>query len=51
VQIGELEQLVKDEIVQRKEEGYDVAVVEKSFLKTEKKTILELNEFMRALDH
>jgi len=50
VQISELEQLVKDEIVQRKEKSYDVEEIEKRFLKTMKKAISELNEFMRALE-
>jgi len=50
VQIGELEQLVRDEIVQRKEEGYDVAVIEKRFLRTKKKTASRLNEFWKALE-
>jgi len=51
VQIGELEQLVKDEIAQRKEEGYDVAVTEKRFLGTKKKTVSKLNEFWKALEN
>ncbi len=50
MQISELEQLVKDEIVQRKDEGYEVEEIEKRFLRTEKKTISELSEFMRALE-
>jgi len=50
VQVGELELLVRDEIVQRKEEGYDVAEIEKRFLRTKKKTVSKLNEFWKALE-
>jgi len=51
VQIKELEQIVKDEIVQRKEEGYDVAEIEKRFLKTEKRSVSQLNRFSKALEN
>jgi len=51
VQIKDLEQIVKDEIVQRKEEGYDVAEIEKRFLKTEKRSVSQLNRFLKALEN
>jgi ADP-ribosylglycohydrolase len=48
---SELEQLVKDEIVQRKEEGYNVAEIEGSFRKAEDKNAPELYGFLRALEN
>lgn len=50
MQLRELEQLVKDEIAQRKEEGYEVAEIEKGFLETERKTPSELTELLKALE-
>ena len=49
MQIKDIEQLVKDEITQRKEEGYDVTEIEARFQKTAEKTISELNESLSAL--
>ncbi|MFQ6095217.1 MAG: ADP-ribosylglycohydrolase family protein [Candidatus Bathyarchaeia archaeon] len=48
--IRELRQLVKDEIVQRREEGYDVAEVERRFSESEKKNIAELEGFLKDLE-
>jgi ADP-ribosylglycohydrolase len=50
VQIKELEQLVKDEIIQRKEEGYEIAEIEDRFIKTKEKTVSELEEFLKVLE-
>jgi len=50
MQVRDLEQLVKDEITQRKEEGYDVTDIENRFLKAERKDASELNEFLKALE-
>jgi len=49
VQIKDLEQLVREEIIQRKEEGCDVIEIEKRFLKTERRTASTLNGFLKAL--
>jgi len=51
VEIKEIEQLVKDEITQRKEEGYDVTGIEESYLKTERKTASKLKGFLKALEN
>ncbi len=50
MEIGKLEQIVKDEIVQRKEEGYDVEEIEKRFIEMKEKSISELEEILRALE-
>jgi ADP-ribosylglycohydrolase len=50
MQVKELEQLVRDEITQRKEEGYDVTGIEDKFLKAERKDASELNGFLKALE-
>jgi len=50
VQLKELEQIVKDEIVQRKEEGYDVKEIEDRFLKAEERSAPVLNRFWKALE-
>ena len=42
---------MKDEIVQRKEEGHDVAEIEDRFLRAEKRTAAELEELLRALEN
>ncbi len=50
MRIEDLKQIVKDEIVQRREEGYDVAEVEERFLRIEDATLSELQGFLEALD-
>ncbi len=49
MQIKDLEQLVKEEIIQRKEEGCDATEIEKRFTKTERRTASTLNGFLKAL--
>ena len=49
VSLQELIQLVKDEITQRREEGYDVTEVEKKFSESEKKDVTELKGFLKNL--
>jgi len=44
MRIEELEKIVKDEITQRREEGYETAELEKEFLKIRKKTVSEVEE-------
>jgi len=50
MRIEEIKQIVRDEIIQKKEEGYDVTDIEKEFLKTEIKTETELKNFLDALE-
>jgi ADP-ribosylglycohydrolase len=50
MRIEEIKQIVRDEIIQKKEEGYDVTDIEKEFLKTEIKTETELKIFLDALE-
>lgn len=50
MRIDEIKQIVKDEMIQKKEEGYDVADIEERFLKTEIKTESELKEFFNSLE-
>lgn len=45
-----LEQIVKDEIVQRKEEGYDIEEIEKRFIEMKEKSVYELKEILEALE-
>ena len=51
MQIKELEEIVKGEIIQRKEEGYDVTEVEEKFLGIKRKTASKLREILNALEN
>jgi len=44
------ERLLEHELAQRKQEGYDVAEVEKNFLEGKAKTILEFEELLKELE-
>ena len=44
-----LERLVEHEIIQRKEEGYDVAEIERKFLEG-KRSVSELKRLLKALE-
>jgi ADP-ribosylglycohydrolase len=48
--VENLKQMVKDEIMQRKEEGYDVKEVEEKFSRIEIKTMVDLRNFLEALE-
>jgi ADP-ribosylglycohydrolase len=51
MRVKDLEQIVRDEIVQRKEEGYDIADAEERFTRTKEKSISELKEILRILEN
>ncbi len=50
VSFEELEQLVIDEITQRREEGYDVNEIEGGFLERKKLSVQELEGFLKILE-
>jgi len=50
MRIEDPKQLVKDELIQRKEEGYDVEEVKEKFSRIEIKTMADLRNFLEALE-
>jgi ADP-ribosylglycohydrolase len=48
--IEEIKQIVRDEVIQRKEEGYDVTEVEEELSRVKVRTISELKSFLEALE-
>ncbi|MEM1581702.1 MAG: ADP-ribosylglycohydrolase family protein [Candidatus Bathyarchaeia archaeon] len=50
MRIEDLKQIVKDEIIQKREEGYDVAEVEERLQRIESATLPELKDFLEVLD-
>ncbi|MDH5440846.1 MAG: ADP-ribosylglycohydrolase family protein [Candidatus Bathyarchaeota archaeon] len=50
VSLEELKRLLDDEIVQRKEEGYDVAEVERRLSESDRKNTVELEGFWKELE-
>ncbi len=51
MRVSDIEQIVKDEITQRREEGYDVTDAEERFAKTKVKSISELKEILSILEN
>jgi len=50
VSLEELEQIVRAEITQRREEGYDICQIEAKFLERKKKSVKELEKLLAKLE-